>query len=177
MEQTTDKEVIEQCKKGDTDSFRKIYGRYAKAMYHTCLRIAGNETDAEDLLQEGFVEAFTSLERLKDSNAFAGWLKRIMINRSVNYVKRQRKSWQEIDSSTTQYHEDEPFDEEGFSKQIQAIHIQLARLPDPQRITISLHVYEAMGFEEIASVLRVPSATVRSHYARGRKRILNNIKS
>lgn len=178
MVQISDNELIDRCKKGEMDCYRLVYERYAKAMYHTCLRMVGEPADAEDLVQEGFLEAFAGLERLKDSRAFGGWIKRIMINRSINYIKRQRRNWQELDSNmVSQATEDEPFDEDAFSTRIQAVHQELAQLPVSQRVVISLHVYEDLGFEEIAQLMKVPSATVRSHYSRGRRRILNRIKS
>lgn len=159
------------------ESYGQVYERYSRAMYHTCLRIVGNTADAEDLLQEGFLEAFLGLARLKDTHAFAGWLKRIIINRALNYVKRERKNWEQLeDTNLAELSEDAPIDEEDFVRKIAYVHKQLKLLPDIQRIVIGLHVFEDLGFEDIASLMNVPSATVRSHYIRGRKRILGTIK-
>jgi len=64
-------------------------------MYHTCLRIVIYPADAEDILQDAFMEAFTNLNKLKNTDAFAGWLKRIAINKSLNHLKRNQKGWLE----------------------------------------------------------------------------------
>jgi len=169
-------ELINRCKNGDMKSYELLYARYSHAMYHTCLRIVNNTSDAEDMLQETFLDAFTTLKKLKDTRAFAGWLKRIAINKSLNYVNRQKRAWVELDGITdTDVPEEEIVDEELFRFKIEAIQKELVQLPENQRIVISLHVFEDLDFEEIAELAGIPSSTVRSHYARGRQRVLNKI--
>ena len=108
-------DLIARCRKGDMKSYELLYNRYSRAMYHTCLRIVMNAADAEDILQEAFMEAFISLDKLKDAAAFGGWVKRIMINKSVNFVKRHQKKWLEIeDAGLTNIPGEQAFDESEF---------------------------------------------------------------
>jgi len=145
-------------------------------MYHTCLRMVVNEADAEDILQDAFMEAFTNLNRLKNIDAFAGWLKRTVINKALNQLKKNRKTWLEIDETVLDNLPDEErIDEHIFSEKIEAITAALNLLPDKYRVVINLHVFENMSFEEIAVTLEIPSSTVRSQYLRGRQKILNTI--
>ena len=146
-------------------------------MYHTCLRIVINKADAEDILQDAFLEAFTTLGRLKNNNAFAGWIKRIVINKSINFIKREKENWVDLDTTTNAdiLKEDETTDELRFQLQVDAIKEAIDLLPAKYRTVINLHVFEKMSFEEIAVLVEMPSATVRSHYLRSKQKILTMI--
>jgi len=169
-------ELINRCKQGDIKSYELLYNRYSRAMYHTCLRMVVNEADAEDILQDAFMEAFTNLNRLKNIDAFAGWLKRTVINKALNHLKRNRKTWLDIDETELGNQlEEEDIDEDIFKEKVEAITAALNLLADKYRVVINLNVFENMSFEEIAVALEIPSSTVRSQYLRGRQKILNSI--
>lgn len=145
-------------------------------MYHTCLRMVVNEADTEDILQDAFMEAFTNLGRLKNIDAFAGWLKRTVINKALNQLKRNQKAWLEIDEADLDnLPEEERIDEDVFKEKVEAITAALNLLPDKYRVVINLNVFENMSFEDIAIALEIPSSTVRSQYLRGRQKILNSV--
>jgi len=169
-------ELIARCRKGDIKSYELLYNRYSRAMYHTCLRIVMNAADAEDILQEAFMEAFISLDKLKNTAAFGGWVKRIMINKSVNFVRRHRKSWLEMeDIELVDIPEEPAYDESEFQEKVNAIIEAMDTLPEKYRMVINLHVFEQMNFEEIASVMDIPSSTVRVQYLRGKQKILDRL--
>jgi RNA polymerase sigma factor (sigma-70 family) len=168
-------ELIDRCKSGEMTAFQLIYEQYSQAMYHTSLRIINCSTDAEDVLQESFLTAFNSLENLKDHRAFPGWLKRIVINKSLSFLKREKTTWVELEHNYPGVQPEEILDEEVYQFRLDAVRFELGQLPENQRIVISLHVFEDLGFEEIGKLLDMPSATARSHYARGRQKISNKI--
>ena len=169
-------ELIARCRKGDIKSYELLYNRYSRAMYHTCLRIVMNAADAEDILQEAFMEAFVSLDKLKDAAAFGGWVKRIMINKSVNFVRRHRRNWLEMeDVELVDVPEEPVYDESEFREKVSAIMEAMGTLPEKYRMVINLHVFEQMNFEEIASVMDIPSSTVRVQYLRGKQKILDRL--
>lgn len=169
-------ELIARCKKGDIKSYELLYNRYSRAMYHTCLRIVIYPADAEDILQDAFMEAFTNLNKLKNTDAFAGWLKRIAINKSLNHLKRNQKGWLELeDADLNNFADEEIIDEPEFQQNIELITGLLNELPGKYRTVINLHVFEHMGFEEIAVIMEVPSSTVRSQYLRGKQKIISRI--
>lgn len=169
-------ELIARCKKGDIKGYELLYNRYSPAMYHTCLRIVVYAADAEDILQDAFMEAFTSLDKIKNADAFGGWLKRIVINKSINHVKRHQKSWLELEETDLADQADEQaVDELDFKNKLEAIVEALNGLPEKYRVVINLHIFEQMSFEEIAGMMNAPSATVRSQYLRGKQKILNGI--
>jgi RNA polymerase sigma factor (sigma-70 family) len=169
-------ELITQCKRGDIKSYQLLYNRYIPAMYHTCLRIVIHTADAEDVLQEAFMEAFTNLQKINNPEAFGGWLKRIVIHKAINYVKRHQLSWVELeDADIGDMAREEDIDEQEFTDKIEAITAALTTLPDKYRTVINLHIFEQMRFEDIAILMDIPSATVRSQYLRAKQKILNII--
>jgi RNA polymerase sigma factor (sigma-70 family) len=169
-------DLIARCRKGDIKSYELLYNRYSRAMYHTCLRIVMNAADAEDILQEAFMEAFISLDKLKNPAAFGGWVKRIMINKSVNFVRRHRNNWLEIeDAELTNIPEEQAFDESEFRCRVDAVIEAMVSLPEKYQMVINLHIFEQLSFEEIASVTNLPSSTIRVQYLRGKQKILNRL--
>jgi RNA polymerase sigma factor (sigma-70 family) len=146
-------------------------------MYHTCLRVVLVAADADDILQDAFMEAFTNLGRLKNSEAFGGWLKKIVLNKSINHVKRKRQNWVDIEKTDLADDESDPgaLHESDFAEKWEAVMGALGDLPEKYRIVINLHVFERMSFEEIATLLQVQPSTVRVQYMRGKQKIINTI--
>jgi len=169
-------DLITRCRKGDIKSYELLYNRYSRAMYHTCLRIVMNPADAEDILQEVFMEAFVSLYKLKNPEAFGGWIKKIMINKSINFVRRHQKSWLEIeDAELKNIPEEQAIDESEFRGKIDAIIEAMSALPKKYSIVINLHIFEQLNFEEIATVMDLPSSTIRVRYLRGKQKIIDRL--
>src|SRR5580658_8862636 len=92
-------ELVERCKRGDSLAFSTIYQKYAKAMYNTSLRIVNHTGDAEDVLQEAFTDAFRSLEDFHYKSTFGAWLKRIVINKSINLLRKRRMDLIDIEKT------------------------------------------------------------------------------
>ena len=90
--------LIEKCKQGDECALMEIYNRYYKAMYNTSIRIVKNNYEAEDIMQEAFITAFKKLDKLENTENFGAWLKRIVVNKSIEiYKKNISKNESEID--------------------------------------------------------------------------------
>jgi RNA polymerase sigma factor (sigma-70 family) len=170
--------LVERCVKGDGDSYRLLYDHYARAMYNTALRIVNNRADAEDILQESFSDAFRSLASFQNRSTFGAWLKRIVINKSINKVKRERKKWVEVDmESIDSYAIEEPeIDEADFVYKVESIKQAMKLLPDGYRTVLSLHLVENYKHEEIADMLGIAHATVRTQYIRAKKKLLDIIR-
>ena len=99
-----------------------------------------------------------------------------MINKSVNFVRRHRKNWLNVDDAgLTGLPEEQAFDEREFQEKVDAIVTAMDMLPEKYRMVINLHIFEQLSFEEIASVLGLPSSTVRVQYLRGRQKILYSL--
>jgi RNA polymerase sigma-70 factor (ECF subfamily) len=171
--------LVEKCVQGDMDSYRLLYDHYMKAMYNTALRIVNNTADAEDILQEAFSDAFRSINSFQNRSTFGAWLKRIVLNKSINKVKRERKKWVEVDMGHIEGYAifDEPeIDESEFVYRVESIKKGMRLLPDGYRTVLSLHLVENYKHEEIAEMLGISHATVRTQYIRAKKKLLDIIR-
>ena len=84
-------QLIERCKKGDSKAQFAIYKLYYKAMYNTAFRILNNSFEAEDVMQESFLSAFTKLDSFSKQATFGAWLKKIVINNSITALKKNNR--------------------------------------------------------------------------------------
>ena len=84
------KDIIEKSKKGNNKAQYQLYQLYAKAMYNTCYRMMNSQAEAEDMLQEAFTEAFMKLHTFRYESTFGAWLKRIVVNKCINEIKRRK---------------------------------------------------------------------------------------
>ena len=103
--------LVDRARNSDQQSIYKLYKMYVQAMYNVSIRIVANQHDAEDILQESFASAFCNLKAYKGEASFGAWLKRIVINKSINHVKKQKIWFAEIET------EDLP-DEDEFSAEL-----------------------------------------------------------
>ena len=83
-------QLIANCKKGDQKAQLEIYKLYYKAMYNSALRILKNQADAEDVMQDSFLDAFTRIQLYREEGSFGGWLKRIVINNAMDFIRKQK---------------------------------------------------------------------------------------
>src|SRR5918993_541019 len=115
-------ELVERCKLGDSASYETLYQQYAKAMYNTSLRIVNNTADAEDVLQESFLDAFRSLHDFHYRSTFGAWLKKIVINKSINILRKRRNDFVDMESTELQaVTDDEPVNEEEMQYKVEEV--------------------------------------------------------
>jgi RNA polymerase sigma factor (sigma-70 family) len=167
-------ELVSQGRRGDPRSFRLLYQQYARAMFNTALRIVGNRADAEDILQEAFLDAFRNLDRFSGESTFGAWLRQIVVFKSINQLKKKKLvliegPWDGVPP------EDDP-DPEAETYRVRQIRDALQQLSTGFRTVLSLYLFEGYDHEEIAGILGVAHATVRTQYIRGKKRLLEIIK-
>jgi len=81
--------LVKSAAEGQLTAQEALYRQYCKAMYNVCIRMCGNEADAHDVLQDGFITAFRKIYQLKDPHTFGGWLKRIIINQCIAQAKKR----------------------------------------------------------------------------------------
>lgn len=173
-------ELVERCKQGDSLGYQLLYQRYSKAMYNTSLRIVNNTADAEDVLQEAFLDAFRSLHDFHYRSTFGAWLKKIVINKSINTLRKRRAHFVEIDENgETGVHTlaaEDTVDEAQVQYQVAEIKKAIQQLPDGYRTVISLYLLEGYDHEEIAGILSISHNTVRTQYVRAKQKLLSIIK-
>ncbi|MBS1949317.1 MAG: RNA polymerase sigma factor [Bacteroidetes bacterium] len=170
-------ELVEKCKQGDRKSYAEIYQKYSKAMFNTSLRIVNNHGDAEDILQEAFIDAFASLESFQNKSTFGAWLKRIVINKSINHLRKKKMDLIDIDkTSVGELPNEETLDEKDVKLKVDEIKKAVKLLPNGYRTVLTLYLFEGYDHEEIAEILRVSHATVRTQYMRAKQKLISLIK-
>ena len=170
-------ELVERCKQGDSRGFAELYRKYSKAMYNTSLRIVNNTGDAEDVVQEAFTDAFRSLEDFHYKSTFGAWLKRIVTNKSINYLRKRKMDMIDIDKTNIGHlPEEDTTDEQEIQMKVEDIKKAVALLPNGYRTVLTLYLFEGYDQEEIAEILQVSHATVRTQYMRAKQKLVQHIK-
>ena len=170
--------LIDLCKKGDQKAQFQIYRLYYKAMYNISLRIVNNPMEAEDIMQESFLSAFEKIDTYSGIVSFGAWLKKIVINRSLDAVKRDGKViFEEINcipERRANYIDDlAQYEEPAFK--VQDIWDAIKRLTEKSRIVFSLYVLEGYDHEEIGEILSISPSTSRSQFSRARKKLIGEL--
>ena len=170
-------EVVAKCKQGDVQSYEILYRQYAKPMFNTSLRIVNNASDAEDVLQESFAAAFQFLDRFDYSSTFGAWLKRIVVNKSINVLRRRKFAFADMDEgSMNEIQETEILDEENILLKVEAIKKAMSLLPNGYRAVLSLFLFEGYDYDEISEILKISTTTVRTQYHRAKQKLLHTLK-
>jgi RNA polymerase sigma-70 factor (ECF subfamily) len=146
-------------------------------MYNTSLRIVNNSADAEDVLQESFLDAFRSLHDFHYRSTFGAWLKKIVINKSINILRKRRNDFVDMESTELQaVTDEEPEKEEDVQYKVEEVKRMITRLPDGYRTVLSLYLLEGYDHEEISQILNISHNTVRTQYVRAKQKLLTIIK-
>lgn len=170
---TIPEQTVAKACKGDLAARAELYRQYSKAMYNVCIRMTGNQDDAADVLQDAFVQAFDHLAQLKQPEAFAGWLKQIVVNQCIRFCK-QHTAWSllsDADANTLAEEETTWWTNVPLS----LIHEQIKSLPAGCRQVFVLFALENFGHREIAESLGISESTSKSQYQRARKLLRERI--
>ncbi|MEY8779733.1 RNA polymerase sigma factor [Allomuricauda sp. XS_ASV26] len=167
----THQSLVEQCKAGHSSSQYELYSYYVDAMYNVGFRFLGNKEDAEDIVQDSFIDAFKQLHSFKYQSSFGAWLKRIVINKSINHLKAKKVDlvpMEESEYQMTQTTETVIPDVKDISK----IKRGIALLPDGYKQIINLYLVEGYDHVEIATILEITVSTSKSQYHRAKKKLM-----
>jgi RNA polymerase sigma factor (sigma-70 family) len=171
-------DLIDGCRRGDQKAQFQIYKLYYKAMYNTSLKIVSDTMEAEDIMQESFLSAFEKIGSYSGTVSFGSWLKRIVQNRSLDYLSRKKIIvYEDIECNLVfenAFREEASPEEEPDSRLIKVMDA-MKKLPERYRNIVSLHLFEGYDHEEISEILSIPSSTSRSQFSRARSRILSQI--
>jgi len=172
-----EKDIIERCQEGDNESFGLLVAKYRKSMLVFAYRMMGNWDEANDVTQEAFVKALTSIRKFKKSTNFSGWLYRIVNNQCLDQLRKRGRdtSWEKFQNSS-RGPANSPEDNLIKRERERFIHECLEGLSYQQRACLILRDLEGYTCDEIAQILKIRRSTVRVHLHRARenlKRIIN----
>jgi len=169
----THKDLVERSKSGDRNSQHRLYELYVDAMFNIGMRMLGIREDAEDVVQESFVDAFRNLGSFKYESTFGSWLKRIVVNKSINHLKLKRIPIMPMEDH--EYYLKEDKEEEVEAIDITKIKKGLERLPAGYRQILSLYLIEGYDHLEIGEILDISTSTSKSQYHRAKKKLVEII--
>jgi len=159
--------LIEECRKGNSRAQFRLYNQYAKAMYNIAYRMLNNREDAEDILQETFVDCFRNINSFRFESTFGAWLKRILINKCINHLQKKRIDLTLTDELPNIGYEEEEETVYDISKITRGIEM----LPDGYRVILSLYLLEGYDHSEIAQILGISESTSKSQYSRAKEKL------
>ena len=174
-----DSEVIRSALKGDDRAYKKLMYKYHDAIFNFILRMIRDRQQVEDLTQEAFIKAFSSLKNFNDEFAFSTWLYKIAMNNSIDYIRKRKLQLYSIDKPIESKDSDYTFelpdesyeaDKEVISDQrTKVLNEAIERLPEKYKRVIHLRHVEEQSYEEIAKMLKLPIGTVKAHIFRARE--------
>lgn len=169
----THRELVLRCQHKDRSAQRTLYGLYAKPMYNLCLRMLRHSHDAEDVLQIAFVDVFRRIHTFKFEASISAWIKRIVVNRCIDHLKKRRLLTTDFDPAQHNLAVvPSPAPAAPPEKMsVKEIKAAVHELSEGYRVVLTLYLFEGYDHEEIAQILGISVGTSKSQYSRARKRL------
>jgi len=156
------------CKEGNEEGFAQIYQSFSRQMFSVAVRILQDREEAEDILQESFIMAFGKINSFRGDATFGSWLKRIVVNKAINQIKKRKLYFEEIGENES-LSDDEVIEYPTLStKEIQE---GIDELPNGYRAVISLFLLEGYSHKEIAEEMEISESTSKTQYKRAKLRL------
>jgi RNA polymerase sigma-70 factor (ECF subfamily) len=162
-----DATLIKECVKGNAKAQRFLFDKFAPKMLTVCIRYAKNKSDAEDVLQDAFIKVFNKISEFKNEGSLEGWIRRIMVNTSLDQIRKNSKFSNDTDLEAVSYKlENNDFT---FENLVSEDLLKLINsMPNGYRIVFNMFAIEGYSHQEIASTLGVTENTSKSQYLRAR---------
>ncbi len=164
--------LIDRSKLGDASAQRELYKLYVKNMYNTALRMLSHSAEAEDVIQDSFLEAFTKINDYREESSFGSWLKRIVVNKCISQIRKRRIDFvdeQELD--VLSYDDEIDFNSDDESQIIDLIKAGINELSEGYRIVLSLYLLEGYDHVEISEILKISESTSKTQYLRAKNKL------
>jgi len=165
-------DLLNHCLDGDRKAQFEIYRLYYKSMYNSSLRIVGVPEEAEDIMQESFLIAFRKLKTYGCEVSFGAWLKKIVINRSLDVLRKRKVLFEELRAELPVVSEPEPEAEpEAGSITVEEVKRAINSLSEGYRTILSMILLEGYDHEEVSEILGIKNVTSRTQFSRARQRL------
>ncbi len=169
-------ELISDCLKNSRNAQYKLYEEYSQKIYGVCLRYAKNRTDAEDILQEGFIKVFKYLKDYSGKGSFEGWIRRIMITTALNYYKKKNLINKNVDPESPYI--TLPATNEAVSMMTHdELLVMIRDLPNGYQTVFNLNTIEGYSHKEISKIMNISVNTSKSQLSRAKNSLRNQLES
>ena len=169
-----EKQLIEGCKRGDRKAQKELYEMYSRKMMGVCLRYIGDRETARDLLQDGFIKVFTSIESYSGNGSFEGWIRKIFVNCALEYLRKSDVLREAVgfDLSIDQIGFDDLIISEISASELLKL---VQDLPNSLRAVFNLFAIEGYSHKEVAKMMDISESTSRSQYVRAKQLLQSRI--
>lgn len=167
--------TIEDCIKGKRQAQKDLYHQYCDAMFNICLRICKNRTDAEDMLQQSFIDVFRKLDQYRFEASLGAWIKRIVINNCLSFLRSKKETYELKDYMDHADYQDN-VDDQQINYTVESVKEGIAQLPEGYRLVLTMYLIEGLTHAEIGEYLQISEATSKSQYHRGKKKLVEHLK-
>tara|TARA_R110000787_G_scaffold209078_1_gene319143 strand:- start:4913 stop:5470 length:558 start_codon:yes stop_codon:yes gene_type:complete len=168
--------IVIRCKKNDAKAQMELYDLYCRGMFLVAKRYVKDDFIAEDVMQDAFIKAFKKIDSYKEEVTFGAWLKRIVINQSIDELKKKRLEIVSINHETHQVLDD-PGWEVADETTMQHIVNAIKELKEKYSVVLSLYLLEGYDHQEISEILGITEVTSRTHLLRGKKKLQETLKT
>jgi RNA polymerase sigma-70 factor (ECF subfamily) len=170
-------QMIAGCKNQDREAQRALYNEYARKMYAICLRYMPDVDSAKDLLQDGFIKVFASINSFQGKGSFEGWMKRVFVNMALETIRKQKNMFFISDDvQTLPDVVDDTTEEQMYNISETDLLKMIKELPKGYSTIFNLYAIEDLSHKEIADMLGINEGTSRSQYVRARKILQEKVK-
>lgn len=163
-------DVVRRCRENDKEAQFEIYKFYFKTMFNTSIRILHNTADAEDVMQDSFLDAFSKVGTFTGEGNFGGWLRRIVVNNSIDALKKKHNDMT-FEDVRMEIVEDKESGIEDVEYKVDEIKKAMKILKEENRVILSLFLLEGYDHEEISQILNISYNNSRTRYSRARKKL------
>ncbi|MEP0265378.1 RNA polymerase sigma factor [Dokdonia sp.] len=170
-------ELIEACKNNDLKAQMQVYLLYKDMLYNVSFRIVKSKQDAQDTVHDAFIKAFQNISKLEHNHNLGAWLKRIVINCSLDFLRKKKKLGWLQESIEIQEEEEDTDTFEDNSLKVEEVKKAINTLKDKYRIIIVLYLIEDYSHREIAEQLGLNESTVRNQYRRGKRLLIQQLQN
>lgn len=167
--------IIGQFRRGNMKAAEKIYNLFAAKMFAVCLRYTGNRSDAEDILQDGFIKIFDQIAQYKGEGSFEGWIRRIFVHLAIERIRKSKK-WELVDEFDQWDGTEEESGDLQPTVSMEKLHEFVEELPERYRLVFSLYIQEELSHKEIAAMMGITEGTSKSNLSRARELLKRKIK-
>lgn len=164
--------LVAECKQGSKKACYELYRLYSKAMLNVAFRIVGSVDEAEDVLQEAFLDAFNRIKDFRQETTFGLWLKQIVVHRAINLLRKRKLEMVELgEDQLDNIPDEEPEDDEEIQLQVAQVKEAMKKLPEGYRVVLSLYLLEGYDHEEIGQILNISENTSRTQFLRAKRKL------
>ncbi len=161
--------LVKEAQKGSNKAMSSLYQNYCDTMFNVAWRFLKNDFEAEEIVKESFLSAFQKLHTFRNDTSFGAWLKRIVINKSLDYIKKKKLETSELDEQLLDVPEEQDDSELMYSPE--EVQKAIEALPEGFRIMVTLYLIEGYDHEEISQILNVKQSTTRTQYMRAKRKL------